>query len=175
MINRYLFLDIDGVLNSMRSHITYQKMVICSHVKHRIDSKEPLASLFDPLSVGLLKAAQEALGFKIVISSTWRIHLSVEEFHLIFDDYGWDTRNVIIGKTGHEPGIRGRQIKAWMNEYAKYPSQYCIIDDSDDMLVEQGQFFVHTTLNNGLDWESFLRIFRVFGERFDEDKLIVFP
>lgn len=172
-MNRYLFLDIDGVLNSMRSHITYQKMVLSSHVKYRIDSSEPLASLFDPLSVGLLKEAQKALGFQIVISSTWRTHLTVHEFHLIFDDYGWDTRGIIIGKTGHEPVNRGRQIKSWMNEHAKYPSQYCILDDSSDMLVEQEPFFVHTNLNDGLDWDSFMKIFRAFGEHFEEDKLIV--
>lgn len=172
-MNRYLFLDIDGVLNSMRTYVTYQKMVLSSHVKYRIDSNEPLASMFDPMAVGLLKAAQEALGFKIVISSTWRTHLSVEEFNLIFADYGWDTADIIIGKTGHEVGIRGKQIKAWMNAHAKYPSQYCILDDSDDMLVEQDPFFVHTDLNDGLDWERFLEIFRAFGERFEEDKIMV--
>lgn len=172
-MNRYLFLDIDGVLNSQRTVIAYNKIVHSNLVKYRIDSKEPLASLFDPISVGLLKAAQKALNFQIIISSTWRMHLSIEEFHLIFDDYGWDTRGIITGKTGDEPTNRGRQIKSWVNAHAKYPSSYCILDDTGDMLVEQEPFFVKTNINEGLDWESFLKIFRCFDEYFDEGDLVV--
>lgn len=172
-MNRYLFLDIDGVLNSQRTVFAYNKIVHSNLVKYRIDSNEPLASMFDPISVGLLKLAQEMLGFKIVISSTWKHHLSVDEFHLIFADYGWDTKDIIIGKTGSEPVIRGKQIKQWMDSYAKYPSEYCILDDSTDMMVAQEKFFVQTNINDGLDWEAFLKIFRVFGETFDENKIMV--
>ena len=172
-MNRYLFLDIDGVLNSQRTVVAYNKIVHSNLVKYRIDSNEPLASLFDPISVGLLKAAQQALGFQIIISSTWRMHLTIDEFHLIFDDYGWDTRGIITGKTGDEATNRGRQIKSWMNAHAKYPSQYCILDDSGDMLVEQEDFFVKTNMDEGLDWTSFLKIFKSFGEKYDESGLVV--
>lgn len=172
-MNRYLFLDIDGVLNSSRTVHAYNKIVHSNLVKYRIDSNEPLASMFDPIAVGLLKAAQEKLNFKIVISSTWKLHLSIDEFNLIFADYGWDTKDIIIGKTDSEPGIRGKQIKRWLDNHAKYPHQYCIIDDSADMLVAQEDCFVKTDLNDGLNWEAFLKIFKVFGEKFNEDDLIV--
>ena len=92
----------------------------------------------------------------------------MDEFNLIFADYGWDTSDIIIGKTGFEPVVRGKQIKNWLNNHAKFPYEYCIIDDSSDMLVEQENNFVHTSLDDGLDWKAFNKIFSVFKEYFDE-------
>jgi len=173
-MNRYLFLDIDGVLNSERTVFAYQKLVHANLVKFRIDSSLPLATMFDPISVGLLKYAQEKIGFKIVISSTWRYRLSSDDFNRIFADYGWDTSGIIVGKTDDDPVIRGKQIKSWIDLHAQHPYQYCILDDSDDMLVEQDECFVQTDLQNGIDFEAFKAIFRVFGMQYMETEIIAY-
>ena len=98
MNNRYLFLDIDGVLNSERTVFAYDKIIHAGMAKHDILLGKPTLTYFDPIAVMLLKKAQEKIGFKIVISSTWRYTLNKSDFDVIFSEYGWDTTDIIVGK-----------------------------------------------------------------------------
>lgn len=167
-MNKYLFLDIDGVLNSERSVAAHGRLTHAGRVKQDMLIGDRPDPMWDALAVGLLRAAQEAIGFKIVISSTWRKTFALQDFHAIFDVYGWDTREIIVGKTGDEVGCRGEQIRAWLNNYAKYPYHYCIIDDDGDMLEQQEPFFVQTNFKNGLSFDCFLKIFEVFGAKYHQ-------
>lgn len=107
--------------------------------------------MFNPESVNVLRAIQETYNFKIVISSTWRYHLDVQDFHKIFKTYyDWNTTDIIIGKTDKESGIRGKQIQRWLDCHGKYPYNYLIVDDSSDMLESQMQKFLHVNLLKGL-------------------------
>ncbi len=162
-MHKYLFLDIDGVLNSERSVAAHGRLTHVGRVKQDMVMGVTPKPMWDSLAVGLLRAAQEVIGFKIVISSTWRMRLSLQDFHTIFDLYGWDTRDIIVGKTGEESVQRGQQIKTWLNTHGKYPFHYCIIDDDSDMLDCQQPFFVKTNFKNGLSYDCFLKIFEVFG------------
>lgn len=167
MIN-YLFLDIDGVLNSERTLFAYKKFTLATHAKvnNTLDTKfEPL---FDPISVKLLQSAQQLCNFKIVISSSWRIILSVQEFHLLFDRYNWDTRDIIVGKTGNCNNIRGQQIENWLNDHASMPYNYVIIDDSDDMLPKQMSNFVKTDISNGMSFDNYRKIIQIFGYNYED-------
>ena len=147
----YIFLDIDGVLNSEEHVIRTNKFILSSWVKHGIDAGEDYNPWFCEESVKTLRAIQEAYNFKIVISSTWRYHLTVADFIKVFKTYyDWDTTGIIIGKTDTESGIRGLQIKRWLDTYGKYPYNYLIIDDSSDMLDSQMKNFLHVNLLNGL-------------------------
>jgi hypothetical protein len=165
-MNKYLFLDIDGVLNSERSVAAYGRLTHAGRVKQDMVTGKTPEPMWDEMAVGLLRTAQEMIGFKIVISSTWRRTFSLQDFHAIFDLYGWDTRGIIVGKTGENIGCRGEQIKAWLNCHATYPYHYCIIDDDSDMLEHQEDFFVKTNFRNGLSYECFLKIFEVFGTKY---------
>lgn len=167
MNNRYLFLDIDGVLNSERTVFAYKKLVHCGHIKHQLLLGQPTNSFFDPIAVLLLKTAQEQIGFKIVISSTWRHSLNVADFVEMFREYGWDTTDIIIGKTPIDGPIRGSEIKQWLDVHAKWPYKYCIVDDTPDMLDEQFAFFVQTKFTDGLSFEDFKKIFAIFEESYD--------
>lgn len=167
LMTRYLFLDIDGVLNSEATVAAYGKITHCGRVKQDLVDGNIPEPMWNPISVVLLKAAQEALDFKIVISSTWRSALSLNDFFTIFDLYGWDTRQIIIGKTGNEAGKRGNQIKAWLDAHGKYPYQYCIIDDDSDMLDSQMHYFVKTAFTSGLGFEEFINLFMVFDEQYN--------
>lgn len=171
-MNRYLFLDIDGVINSERTVFAYNKLVHSGMIKHDILLDQPTKSYFDPIAVLLLKTAQENLGFKIVISSTWRYSLSVSDFVTMFKEYGWDTTDVIIGKTDLEGKVRGEEIQRWLNNHAKFPYEYCILDDTPDMLETQFENFVQTSFDDGLDFEGFKKIFEVFKEEIDEQKIL---
>lgn len=168
MLNRYLFLDIDGVLNSERSVAAHGRLTHSGRVKHDMLIGHTPEPMWDDLAVMLLRTAQAAIGFKIVISSTWRITFSLADFHTVFDLYGWDTRDIITGKTGTENGPRGQQIKNWLDTHGKFPYQYCIIDDDSDMLEHQQPFFVKTRFENGLSYECFVEIFEVFGTPYSQ-------
>lgn len=161
--NRYLFLDIDGVLNSERTVNAFNALTHAGRVKHDMLTGKQIELMWDSVAVGLLRAAQEAIGFKIVISSTWRKTFSVQDFHTIFDAYGWDTRGIIIGKTGDEAVIRGKQIKSWLDARAEYPYTYAILDDDADMMPTQKPCFVQTSFRNGLSYENFVELFAIFG------------
>lgn len=167
-MEKYLFLDIDGVLNSERTVFAYDKLIYCALVKHKMVIGEPVHTYFDPIAVLLLKAAQKQIGFKIIISSTWRLSLSLNDFHTMFEEYEWDTTDVIIGKTVNENVCRGQQIKNWLNSNAEPPYQYVILDDSSDMLREQMGNFVKTDLRDGLSFENFKQIFKVFGQDYSD-------
>lgn len=164
-MDRYLFLDIDGVLNCDRTTFAYNKIVHSGIIKHKLlTDVRPLNSFFDPIAVMLLKQAQLQLNFKIVISSTWRYTLRIDEFSIMFAEYGWDTTDIIIGATGTEHGKRGEQIKNWLDSNGIEAYQYAIIDDDSDMLPAQQRHFVHTSNRNGLDADAYLKIFEIFGE-----------
>jgi hypothetical protein len=162
-MNKYLFLDIDGVVNSERSVVDIGKLVNAGRVKQDIAAGKTPDPGWCKESIRCLRAAQEAIGFKIVMSSTWRFSLSVRDFHVAFDQYGWDTRGIIIGKTDEDAGCRGDQIKRWLNTHGKFPYHYCIVDDSSDMLDNQMPFFVRTTFTHGLTEQGFEKILEVFG------------
>lgn len=170
---RYLFLDIDGVLNSERTIAAFGKLSNPGRVKANMLKGLPLDTTWDPISVNLLRTAHEALDFKIIISSAWRKSLSLRDFHVIFDDFQWDTRGIIIGKTGDGSGPRGRQIKEWLQENNAEHNRYCILDDDSDMLEEQMESFVKTSYKEGLNFEAFCKIFSVFGKNYDSDDVKV--
>src|SRR5690606_39253231 len=89
-MKKYLMLDIDGVLNSSRTVIVYEGY---GH------GWEPFSPKFDPVAVGLLRKLVEDTDAVIIISSSWRITTTYEQFYTIFDQYGWDTRDIIKGQT----------------------------------------------------------------------------
>lgn len=167
MNSKYLFLDIDGVLNSERTVFAYKKLVHAGHIKHDILLGLNTKSFFDPIAVLLLKTAQEQIGFKIVISSTWRYSLGVSDFVAMFKEYEWDTEGVIIGKTDTEGPNRGSEIQRWLENHAKYPYNYCILDDSSDMLDAQLNNFVQTSFEDGFSFDNFEKMFAIFDESYD--------
>lgn len=148
---RVLFLDFDGVLNSVRSAIAFK-----SYKEHALD----------PVAVGMIRTLVEEHNLKIVISSTWRVLYSMEEFHSMFLTYHkWDTRNIIIDVTPYIPilKLRGYEIVSWLqNGMGKNynVTDYIIIDDDSDMLSEQkeGGHFIKTDHANGFSFENFQQI-----------------
>lgn len=162
-MGRYLFLDIDGVLNSERTVHAHQRLIHAGRVKHDMLLGKGFDPLWDATAVGMLKASQFDIGFKIVISSTWRILMSLDAFHTIFDFYGWDTRDIIIDKTDREEGKRGMQVDRWLKQYGQPEDKYCILDDDDDMLPTQQESFVKVSYREGLSFSDIERLYTIFG------------
>lgn len=129
-----VFLDIDGVLNSLSSVLALGAPSKC----------------LDPVCIGLLARLCKETDAKIVVSSTWRLGRTVPQLQYTLDQLGaWELSNRFIGRTSDDHnGHRGRQIKQWIDEN-QFTGRYMIVDDDSDMLPEQMPFFVKTSFEDG--------------------------
>lgn len=124
---KIIFLDIDGVLRTYKSDLEWSRKINepVYHGTNRLFSKELVDNLNEVIYL---------TGAKIVITSNWRIYLSLEELQKIFRDRG--VIGEVIGKTGlgHlKPGSpiplgnRGLEISDWLDRNPI--RKYVIIDD----------------------------------------------
>lgn len=146
-----IFLDIDGVLNSVDSMIAF------GHQRPMVTEEDAL----DPISVGLLLRLCIKCDAKIVISSTWRIGRTQEDFVDIFTKYGWYNFPV-IGMTPVGGHTRGHEIQDWLDSNPW--KNYIILDDDSDMLDCQSEQFVHVSNINGLRSKHYCQALRIFGK-----------
>jgi hypothetical protein len=132
MIDKVIFLDIDGVLNV---YCQGRDEYGCTFHKHFEDN---------------LKWIIEETEAKIVISSSWRLSGIVAmremwEFRGLAGEIIDITPNLTYGEGLLTSTPRGEEIKAWLD--LNLVRRYCIIDDDSDMLTEQTPFFVQTSGN----------------------------
>lgn len=143
-IQRYLFLDIDGVLNTMR----YSNYL----TDHDEDDTDEDGALFDPEAIdNLANIIKNIPDVKTIISSTWRfkgwdwMNRLWEKRQLPGKIYSFTpglvfTRFIdIIHQTYSESvypyGTRGLEIGEWLRLYAPHNSlqyKYVILDDCND-------------------------------------------
>jgi uncharacterized protein (UPF0210 family) len=118
-----LFLDIDGVLRTYKSDL-YWSIRLNKPVFKGVNR------LFKNKSVDYINEVILLTNSSIVISSSWRINLSIIELNRILKERG------IIGKVIGKTGIcnnRGDEIKDWilLNNITKY----VVIDDQINDIV----------------------------------------
>lgn len=128
---KVIFLDFDGVLNSSASFMV--------EAKKRRRLKETDLEAYNNFHVNeqlchvctsnfqyILDKTEDV---KIVISSSWRNHFSMEELKAKLDSYFIDSSR-IIGKTPtHFRRYRGHEIAEWLEDHPEV-TDYVIIDDS---------------------------------------------
>lgn len=146
---KILFLDIDGVLNSEQWHSSENCKELGTSVKR----------FFDPICVEHLNRIINETETKIIISSSWRILRDLQNLQDLFKSIGFTGK--ILGKTEDlsifEPesfNLRGLEIKNWIKDNQKHfktSIKYIILDDEDDFLKEQKQYFFQTNPSTGLD------------------------
>ena len=139
---KVLFLDIDGVLCTARSHHAY--------------SSGNLWQYLDPVACRLIFKILQSTGAKIVISSDWRhFHdkCSMESilmnagFEIVSFHEDWLTPSKLSASRGQEIGI-------YLRDHPEI-KKYAIVDDNADMLTEQKPFFVQTDVVNGLTFQNY--------------------
>ena len=141
MFDKVIFLDFDGVLITRRSRRRWLKL------KNR-----PML-FFKRGCVSALKAIVKDTGAKIVVSSTWRRCLDwPRPVFLSFAAVGWVDPPIIDRTPSPLPytdsDMRGTDIAFWL---ACNPvSRFLILDDNDDMLPNQMDFFVKISGKDGL-------------------------
>ncbi|MCG3177340.1 MAG: hypothetical protein MOGMAGMI_02312 [Candidatus Omnitrophica bacterium] len=154
---KVLFLDIDGVLNSKRSAVAFNKFPW--------DVKPEDIPLFDLVAVALIRKVCKETHAKIVLSSTWRHTVGWERVGQALDLPIIDaTPTKINGKRGHE-------IEMWLErQCTRHPElqttgiTYAIVDDDSDMLEAQRPFFVQTDGENGLTLANYDALVKILGK-----------
>lgn len=146
MSDKYLFLDVDGVLNNRRYLMTREKQPYSP--RHELCPKN-LATL--------RYFARHTDDLNIVLSSSWRevpgLYAAVSS---ILKEYGIR----LCGKTpkcSYSPGsTRGNEIQKWMDKHGVKKEQIVIFDDESDM-GDLSDRLVQTSFNYGLQYEHILK------------------
>lgn len=136
---KVIFLDMDGVMNCAADWIEYEVL------------KHPHSHSFEVINRGkiaILITLLKATGAKIVLSSTWRNHYSLDQIHAMFDErIGPDSENRISRDTflGITPDLggymaRSREVQSWLSNHANKleVTHYVIIDDVDAGFTQNG-------------------------------------
>ena len=125
-----IFLDIDGVLNSDEWYKKFKNNI----------KKWPQDNI-DPNSIFILNELIESINgdVRIVISSTWRQLISINDLSTLLEFYGFKYKDKIIDKTPigysglkfNEYPQRGKEIQAWLhtNEKKYNIKSFVILDD----------------------------------------------
>lgn len=179
---KVVFLDIDGVLNSLRSLIAYEgygNLPDRPYTEDDLDQDIQQELMLDPVAIRLLNRLCRDTGAKVVISSSWRIgEPDHSNFRRMFTAYlGKENHIDVIGMipdlwTGH---TRGNEIEKWLDiwaiEHCEYelPEQpnhvthYLILDDDSDMLKHQLPHFVKINRDIGLSVPDFNKARAILG------------
>jgi len=172
-VQRYLFLDIDGVLNTIR----YSNYLIDNDE----DEADEDGALFDPEAVNNLACIVENIpDLRIIISSTWRLK-------------GWEWMNRLWVKrqlpgsicsftpvleavcyvnkinqkntfSVYPDGTRALEINEWLRLYTNQNPlsyKYVILDDFNDFLVMQQEHVIITNPNFGITREDVVKALKI--------------
>lgn len=144
-MNKFIFLDIDGVMNSI---LFYSERTQDKRYKEWIkDYSQHIAwgaCNIDPRAVKRLNRITDATKAKIVVSSTWRSDSNLQE---VFTLVG--IKEPIYDVTPYmRSRHRGSEIQEWLDKQTE-PYRYVILDDDSDMLDCQLPYFIQT---NWLRW-----------------------
>lgn len=185
-MTKIIFLDVDGVLNCENYYKENIERIKQSRKEANKKKKEDL-TLFDiygedidPVRLKMLNDTIAETNAKIVVSSTWRYGATWEAFNAILDEEKcFEIKDAIIGRTDrstYEDHIcRGNEIKKWLldnkdklnipeGKFVYDYTNYIILDDDSDMLLQQKDNFFQTHWKTGLTEEICNKIKEFFKE-----------
>lgn len=134
---KVIFLDIDGVLNGYPYILTAEAQWEhhCDLLDKNTGASGSLRQYHDCAHLNLdcvarLRKVVETTEAYIVISSTWRMHHTLESIRFVFGLRGFhNLEDRIIGLTNTDHrGQRGPQIQDYLNEHPEIES-FVILDD----------------------------------------------
>lgn len=142
-VEKYLFLDFDGVLNTGN----FQKRM----KKEGIDAYDEYGPMFDPQTVEYLRQIIDRTGCKVVISSTWR-NEGIARMKQMWKDRSMPgsiySMTPILLSTTFQDAMNGELLSAptkqakpleidmWLQKHASKDARYVILDDEKIYLGE---------------------------------------
>jgi len=138
----FVFLDIDGVLNSKESfHKKFIETGTCLNTSEHVSNVlvEHLNTLIDKTNAS------------IVISSAWRLCFDITKIKKVLEASGFRHNDKIVGCTPllRFSCFRGLEIQTWMESHGVHKHEIVILDDNSDM-VHLMDRLVQTDFNIGL-------------------------
>lgn len=167
---KVLFLDCDGVLNSREFFRTSKEARSYGNMTYdgTWNDKDPncWVAMLDSSKVGLLKDVVRNTGCKIVLSSTWRKHLSADAIKVPLSMSGFPDAPVVDATadfgTGGERSERGVEIRAWLDQHPEV-TKYAVVDDDDDMGGISMDYFVQTSWDSGMQVNHVMKLIEILN------------
>lgn len=160
---KFLFLDIDGVLNSRAFLIAADKATSPDAASHITPTQRDL-NMIDREAVKRVNRIVDATGAFIVISSTWRQIRTLVSLRKLLVRKG--LRNwAVYSETPVLQKERGHEIQSWLNRRKKNVpiDSFVILDDDDDM-VHLSSRLVRTDNETGLQDEHVEMAIKMLNE-----------
>lgn len=166
---KVIFLDFDGVLNSLQSFKMWEYRKDQSKWETEMykgwqgSMREYLAMEFCPICFSNMEElVRRNPDVKIVVSSSWRINETVESLKQILYPSKLISE-AIIGVTESFSNLRGYEIQKWLDGHPEVKN-YVIIDDDNNMLDSQKDNFVKTSFMHGFQYGDMLWADRILGK-----------
>ena len=147
--NKYIFLDFDGVLNTGNY---YRDLKINGR-----PMTDNYGVLFDTSCVSHLNHMIETTKAKIIVISSWRFFLTMEQLkemwkHRELSGELQDITPTNLTFSSEELHPKGMEINAWFSskKLEQQHTSYVIIDDENLFLDSQQSHFVLTNPNTGI-------------------------
>lgn len=170
MTAKLIFLDIDGVLTSLESRTitdddmyTKQGNIILS-----TDSRPLWQREIDLVNLRLVDLACKFTEAKVVISSSWRTRLTLDEFNTwarslgcMYIDAIAKTPPFAMTANGRQ-GIRGDEVAAYLEQYRAEQPMYVILDDESQFRKHQYDRLVLCDHNRGYRYDEFVKTLELF-------------
>ena len=153
-MNKILFLDFDGVLNT-----EYYQGLLQYQGKPWQDEH---GAFFDPNTVKQLKRIIDATDADIVVESSWKyLGLDAMKEMWMARDLPGKVVDITPSSVGDNKGV---EIASWLSEHAKQDTHYVIIDDEYVILDSQSSHFVLTNPYEGITEEQANRAISMLNE-----------
>lgn len=153
-MNKIIFLDFDGVLNTEH----YQGLLQYQGKPWQ----DEYGAFFDPKAVKQLKRIIDATDADIVVESSWK-YLGLDAMKEL-----WEVRNLPGTIIDITPSLLGKnkgvEIASWLSKYAKQDIRYIIIDDEYVILDSQLPHFILTNPYEGITEEQANRAISMLNE-----------
>lgn len=121
-----IFLDFDGVVETI--YWEQDTNGSWSFNIHKFNHKE----LNNKQAIGWLNELYNKIPYDIVISSSWRIGMTLEQLQDLITKSGFNPSIKVIGMTPILYQTRGLEIQQWIDDN-NFKNKFIIIDDDSDM------------------------------------------
>lgn len=166
---KYIFLDVDGVLNSDIYMSSDQYFAECESLEIIPEGRQVMEKAhhlhIDPAAMKLLNVLVERSEAKVILSSTWRIKYSLVEMNMMFQKRGatFQIADVTPAKMSYRP--RGHDVSEYlssMKRNGEVPEAFVILDDID-AFSNLKNHFVQTSEDEGLTQEDVAQALKILG------------
>jgi hypothetical protein len=154
----YIFLDIDGVLNTYHYRARQKELTGQSSPKN-----------WCPSACANIVRLVELHGAGVVVSSNWKDLYKLPELRDLFANNGIPASYIIDLTPSEVPvhagaGFRGIEIQRWLDDHSVNGSPYLIIDDDSTVLPSHMSHLVQVNPEDGFaNPEAFAKARKILG------------